>query len=375
MALGALTAVAQLAACVSTQHLADGAPDGGAPPATAPDTGPPSQPQDSGLADGACALVNTQTDPSNCGTCGRSCLGGGCEAGACLPVTIASGLTSPADLAVDEAAVYFAENGQTLRRINTDGGGMKVLATEPSGLRGITVTDTEVYWTSEGDGGSVRRANKADGSGAQGLASNQGSLLLRTALDATHVYYSSRGAATIMRVARSGMVAPETLVSGDIGPTAVAVDGTYFYWTTVDTVGTAGKVSARRKDLAAGPVDVATGLSVPGAMVLDTNSVYWTDYKAGTIRGTGKPGIGGGIVTLGTNQSGPNALSIDATSVYWGTFVGESVFRIAKGAAAPQPVALAQTSVTAVANDDCCIYWTARGSGSSPDGRVVKLVK
>jgi len=375
LALVAAGAGAQVAACVSTAPFAEGAPTvdgGGAPPeASPPETGPAPE-QDAAVADANC--TSTQSDPLNCGTCGRSCLGGGCEAGVCLPVTIASGLVSPGSLALDDASVYFAENGKTLWRMDKDGGGMSMLATEPSQLGAVTVSDTEVYWTGSGNAGNVRRASKVDGGGPQVLASNQGSLLLQIALDATHAYYGSRGASTIMRVALSGTLPPETLISADLGPTAVAVDATYFYWTTVDTVGTAGKVSARRKDLSAAAVDLVTGISVPGTMTIDANSVYWTDYKEGTVRGIGKPGIGAGI-TFAMNQSGANGISVDAEYVYWGAFVGEAVSRSLKSAATPQPLALAQTPITSLANDGCCIYWTARGSGSSPDGRVVKLVK
>jgi hypothetical protein len=55
-----------------------------------------------------CPGSDTSTDPSNCGTCGHSCLGGGCSNGACQPFVFARGVDRVTNLAMDASAIYAA---------------------------------------------------------------------------------------------------------------------------------------------------------------------------------------------------------------------------------------------------------------------------
>ena len=64
------------------------------------------------------ATCGSSSDPSNCGRCGHSCLGGACVAGACQPVVLAS------EQGDSTGGGYYAENGAALSgpdRIATDG--------------------------------------------------------------------------------------------------------------------------------------------------------------------------------------------------------------------------------------------------------------
>jgi hypothetical protein len=71
-------------------------------------------------------------DPSNCGVCGHSCLGGACVAGACQPVRLASA-GSVGGIALDDGFVYYAETN-TISRVPIAGGEPKVLVTLPGQL-------------------------------------------------------------------------------------------------------------------------------------------------------------------------------------------------------------------------------------------------
>jgi len=55
--------------------------------------------------------VDVQTDPTNCGACGVSCLGGACRAGVCQPLVLASrGMSNLKGIAVDGVNVYWTED-------------------------------------------------------------------------------------------------------------------------------------------------------------------------------------------------------------------------------------------------------------------------
>lgn len=143
------------------------------------------------------ACVATQTDPINCGTCGRACGSDEmCLSSACAlksSIWLATGLSTPADLA-------------------TDG--------------------TNIYWSDTGNG--TINAIPQSGGAVLPLAQNQ-SKPLRIALDDTHVYWSNNLGGAIMRTLKSGTGTAE-VVSAATSPTSIAVDSQYVYFTAGDTI-------------------------------------------------------------------------------------------------------------------------------------------
>jgi hypothetical protein len=55
------------------------------------------------LCGGEC--VDASSDVANCGSCGHDCQGGGCLAGRCQPVTLATNLQEPVGIAVDATSL------------------------------------------------------------------------------------------------------------------------------------------------------------------------------------------------------------------------------------------------------------------------------
>jgi hypothetical protein len=115
--------------------------------------------------------------------------------------------------------------------------GAEVLAPASTLTSCIAVDDTRVYWTDDGDGGSVKSVAKTGGA-VTTLASGMGVVDRRSCLvtDATHVYFTRDRATIIQRVAKAGASAVETVAAGqNVLGGALAIpappDG-YVYWVT-----------------------------------------------------------------------------------------------------------------------------------------------
>lgn len=97
-----------------------GRPEGGPPPERDART-------DTTIEDAGVDCGDLASDPTNCGACGRSCLGAACDGGLCEPDLLASGLgDSGAERAitVEASFVYFAfrDPGGDILRVPLDGG-------------------------------------------------------------------------------------------------------------------------------------------------------------------------------------------------------------------------------------------------------------
>lgn len=88
---------------------------------------------------GGCA--NLSSDGSNCGTCGRTCLGGTCSGSTCLPVTLANlpATTRPAGLAVNSSTVFTTVPSGGLSAWSLYGVPKTAVNTSPSPILTATV--------------------------------------------------------------------------------------------------------------------------------------------------------------------------------------------------------------------------------------------
>ena len=140
-----------------------------------------------------------------------------------------------ADLAVDDAHVYWAHRGG-IGRANLDGTGVDpgfidaLAGTYTTGFTGVAVSAANIYWAYQETGlyGRIRSLGCAniDGSGANyELVTANG---LDVALDAAHVYWatgSASAAPTSTAPRRRRGSFPRT------GTPGVAVDAAHVYWT------------------------------------------------------------------------------------------------------------------------------------------------
>jgi hypothetical protein len=130
-----------------------------------------------------CVALSGNT--KHCGTCGHACaVTEVCVAGVCTAdssLRIATGLTDPLDLAVDDTNVYWTDaTDGTVNRVAKTGGAVTPIATGQARPVRIAIDATHVYWTNF-LGGAVMRAPKAGGAATVVSSAVQPSDLVLTA--------------------------------------------------------------------------------------------------------------------------------------------------------------------------------------------------
>jgi hypothetical protein len=299
------------------------------------------------------------SDPKNCGSCGRDCLGATCTAGRCdvghvfinPGVDAGAGIGTFGELLLADGYLYFVDVGDVQS-------GPPVL-------------------------GAVWRL-KTDGSEkAQRLDTKETSEPNRLTLNPAQVFWTSFDAA-IFTVQKTGLAFTGPLFPGPPNSLrGIAVDGTAIFF--VD-----GNVMKRADLLDGGaPAAITPPQPNPQSLVLDKDSIYFTNE--------GSPPAADGnishfdrssqkVTVVAPNQFAPYVLAQDATHVYWTTGEGD-VKRVAKLGTAVEPLATgsaADVNARAIALDELFVYWVSWGpclqaagcsGGAKINGRVKRAPK
>ncbi len=266
-----------------------------------------------------------------------------CPDWSCDPVTIASGQTDPARIAVDFTGVYWVNSDQSAGSVwhaNLDGSNVQRLASNQLLPHGIAYGNGIVYWTDTIAANVNRCAANACNpmpidmaiSGPEGIA-----------VTTTKAYVASGGGRAIYAYDLAD--ASKTVVAGDAGsPFSVTTDSTNVYWTSG-----IGVYGCPLTGCTSAPTQFGAS---PGPSRLATNGVtlFWTD---GDFVVYSAPVTLGATTALFT-ASNPGGIAADATHVYVTTMTqllradldgGNQVVLATLGS--PRDVALAGT----------CAYW------------------
>jgi len=311
------------------------------------------------------------TSSEHCGACFHAC-DGPCDKAVCQPVLLATTLSEPRGIAVDDEYVYWVNHagavmgaGDVRRMRKLDGSEQTVLAPNQFGPWDLELSEGYLYWTNRA-GDSIGRV-KADGSEAPSLIAT--SVLGPTDLVVgDQVYFVASTQGTIFAVDKTGMADPVPLVVGLQNPEAITLGGNELFFTDATTgdvhrVPVTGGAASLFYDAAAAPAfQIAvtpsnavwcafgerairyqafgsTTSSVIGdgtecwGVFTEGERVYWTqefygDGPVGTVMSAEADGTG--LVGHATDQVGPTGIATDAAAIYWTSFIGGQVFRVNK---------------------------------------------
>jgi hypothetical protein len=141
---------------------------------------------------------------------------------------------------------------------------------------GMSIDDTNVYWTAESGGGSVN-VLPLGGGAVTTLVSNandpQGGVV-----GGSTVFFGLLGDGNLESVPIAGGVVT-TLVASAPSPAPEVYDSGNLYWFTSEAMG-----SIFELNVASGQSrTIAVGLYYPGDIVVDATNVYWTVMFGGTV--------------------------------------------------------------------------------------------
>ncbi|HWO23663.1 MAG TPA: hypothetical protein VNO30_33205 [Kofleriaceae bacterium] len=159
---------------------------------------------------------------------------------------------------------------------------------------------------------------------------------------------------------------PDPITVHNQSVNAIAVDGSYVYWTSASQIWRLAKVGS------AAATPIVTMTTTPQSLAVDASSFYWPEYFAERVM---KAPLGGGAPVLlsGSLGSSPQFVHLDATNAYWPTDGGTSAIQTT-----PKSGGNAMNMITTGQPDDIevdasYVYWTSGSSGTT--GTINRLNK
>jgi hypothetical protein len=288
--------------------------------------------------------VDVESDPNNCGRCGRKCDSGSCEDGRCPVVTL--------------------------------------VATAGYWTYGIAEHGEYVYWTTADDY-AVRVVRKADGTTGTVFSSALDTYWHPSGIvvDDQYAYWSTIISGGIYRGRLNGLnPSPELKALGATErPAQLAADGKFLFTASVLYASPNWGVSRFSKGLSGTTEQALIASNQPEALgiAVDGDWVYWTvgSGAIGVWRANKLDGTSLAYIRPGVQAS--HALAVDDNWVYWHdpalqngpTKPSGKLLRVAKDGKSEVPIADEPATVSDIALDSERAYWF------TTDGRIMSVRK
>jgi hypothetical protein len=321
LAAGSAWAAAAAAACGGGEFRATGLADAGgdalAPPPDGPTDAPPF-PSDSGDASRACdaALL---TDPLNCGACGRDCLGGVCDAGACAPVAFVTGENATFGVAVQGGVVYWTTAG-AIRAMPAN------RSTQPTTLVSGLAEPAYLVVTPAGMAVPLRAGGTIetfalDGGARNTIVRNENMPLAVTFFQTLPIWANENELTTLKALLPDGgkVFLPGPAVND---PEGLDMDPNGTLYLTEF----AGSSLKARNVFDGGTRTIASGAGSLSGIAVRDGEAFFASHSAGTINVV--PIGGGAVRVLARNQATPLGVAVAADAVYWAT--ADRIMRVAR---------------------------------------------
>lgn len=253
--------------------------------------------------DGRC--IDTRSDMTNCGACGRACSITApsvavCEQSRCVATLYDGPVIDPSHLALNSEAVYWS-NLYEILTAPLQGGAVTTLVEKANGVLALAVDASSLYWA-QMDGDLLKLP--LGGGSPSTLASGPGlHAAIAIALSHESVYWAPRA---VMRVPLDG--SPATTVASEEA-TALATDETNVYWMASGSV--------KKEPLMGGVITtLAKGQFFGAALVVNRVDAVWA--SAGSMGTVDEVSLAGGVTkTLVPAQSYLDDVTADEEHVYW----------------------------------------------------------
>jgi len=278
---------------------------------------------DAGTDGPTVCMANTESDPANCGACGRSCLGGSCTLGRCESQRLDSGdISGIGDFTVDALFLYytgFAASGPTPHRLwkiiigPAAGIDYLTLFFHPTPLSQIAFDGTDFYTAEPNqydqfDRGLIKKTNK-EPFGGMNLATNQKPTTTAVLQQAGFVYWATdvnqANGGDIKRVsAAGGAITTITVLAGNVA--YLGADASNLFW--VDDGGGGIPPALHRAPLGGGATANITS-GVADFIDMDTANIYMVRKNTGEL--VSAPKAGGPVAILGQGMTAGGAVDDD----------------------------------------------------------------
>jgi len=369
LAVGAVVHASACNALLGNEPLTLETLDGAAPPPRAEAAA------DAPVEASACG-ADLRADAKHCGACGHACLGGACSEGRCQPFLLASGLTNPTHLRIDQGAAYWVNGERTVQSCSVAGCNtaptqvLQLPATRA--ITGLAVRSGTVYILTQlmADGTGTFESCPSTGCATATKIVDTPVGPFSLTYDATNAYFLTQAPSVVRCAWPTCAGGPVAVAAGGVnGWFEVVADDTTLYWWGAGPAQNLDKSFIYRADKGhdgGAPTILLSDRPRPRlAARAATVFVAERGAAAGEVYSMGSTGLG--RVTLAPSEVSPQGIAVDGTHVYWARGGLSGAIRRCESAGcngAPTTIADAQNDPASPQVTDQAVYWTEFGGGT-----------